>query len=109
MTYRKDIILFGIKLMLILKKEFDSEPVYNKKVHENQNKTYGDEASDFRDKEISKVGSDCACLAEINNWYCSQKQWELLSLLKECKYIEKEVIRYINEDIETFPRDSDEE
>ena len=53
--------------MLILKKEFDSEPVYNKKVHENQNKTYGDEASDFRDKEISKVGSDCACLAEINN------------------------------------------
>ena len=72
-------------------------------------KSYRDEASDFGYKEISKVSSDCACLAEINDWYWSQKQWELLSLLKECKYIEKEVIRYINEDIETFSRDSDEE
>ena len=72
-------------------------------------KSYRDEASDFGDKEISKVSSDCVCLAEINDWYWSQKQWELLSLLKECKYIEKEVIRYINEDIETFSRDSDEE
>ena len=30
-------------------------------------KSYRDEASDFGDKEISKVSSDCACLAEIND------------------------------------------
>ena len=43
--------------------------------------------------------------------FCSQKRWELLSavFLKECKYIEKKVIRHISENLSDFSSDSDEE
>ena len=34
---------------------------------------------------------------------CSQERWKLLPVfLKECKYIEKKVIRYINDDMRDF-------
>ena len=34
---------------------------------------------------------------------CSQERWKLLPVfLKECKYIEKKVIRYINDDMMDF-------
>ena len=36
-----------------IKKEFDSEPVYNKKILKTKIKSYGDKATDFHDKEIS--------------------------------------------------------
>ena len=65
MTYWKNIILFEIKLALILKKEFNSKPVYNKKNLKTKNKSYGDEATDFHDNEIPKAGFDCTCLAVI--------------------------------------------
>ena len=41
-----------------IKKEFDSEPVYNKKTLKTKIKSYGDEATDFYDKEIPKVDSN---------------------------------------------------
>ena len=41
MIYQKNIILFGIK------KEFDSEPVYNKEFLEIKIKSHGDEITDF--------------------------------------------------------------
>ena len=37
-TYWKNILLFWINSAAILKKDFDSKPVYNKKVFENENK-----------------------------------------------------------------------
>ena len=42
-----------------IKRESDSEPVYNKKLLKTKIKSYSDEATDFHDKEIPKVGSDC--------------------------------------------------
>ena len=38
-----------------MKKDFDSEPVYNKKFLETRIKSHGDEVTDFYDKEILKV------------------------------------------------------
>ena len=96
-TYCKNIVLFGIKLGLILKKEFDSEPVYNKRILKTKIKSFGDEAPDFHDKYISKAGYDYTCLAVITNESAlkKDKNYYLQVFLEECKYIEKEVIRNI--------------
>ena len=40
-----------------IKKEFDSKPVYNKNFLKTKIKSYGDEVTDFYDKEIPKVDS----------------------------------------------------
>ena len=48
-----------------LKKEFDSEPIHNKKFLKTKIKSDGDEATDFHDKEIPKVGYNYACEAVI--------------------------------------------
>ena len=49
-----------------IKKEIDREPVYNKKILKTTIKPYGDEATDFHNKEIPKVDSNHACLAVIS-------------------------------------------
>ena len=54
------------KVSADIKKEFDSEPVYNKYFLKTKIKSYSDEATDFHDKEIPKVGSTRICLAVIN-------------------------------------------
>ena len=51
---------------LIQKKEFHSEPVYNKKFLKTEIKSHGNEVTDFYDKEIPKVDSNHACTAVIN-------------------------------------------
>ena len=56
-------------LILILKKEFDSEPVYNNKFLKTKIKSYGDEATDFHNKGMSKAGSNHTCLAVITIGY----------------------------------------
>ena len=83
-----------------MKKEFDSELVYDKFL-KTKMKFYGDETTDFHDKKIPKVESDLTCLAVIildsalnkdGNYYPQE-------FLKECKYIKKVMIGYITEDI----------
>ena len=66
MTFWKNIKLFGIKSALISKKEFYSNPVYNKNFLKIKIKSRGDEVGDFHNKEISKMNSDHTCLALIN-------------------------------------------
>ena len=82
-----------------IKKEFDSEPVYNKHYLKTKIKSHGDEFTDFYDKKIPKLDSNHACLAVISldsahkkdeNYYC-------LVFLKECKYIEKNVVSHIHD------------
>ena len=41
-----------------IKREFDSEPVYNKEFLKPKIKSHGDKVSDFYDKEIPKVDSN---------------------------------------------------
>ena len=55
--------LIGKILSADIKKEFDSEPGYNKKFLKTKIKSYGDETTNFLDKEIPKAGSNCTCLA----------------------------------------------
>ena len=73
-------------------------------------KSHSDKNTDFCDKKIPKVGSNHTCLAiidldsalkEDNNYYP-----HLFS--KECKYIEKKVVRNINNNLSDFSSDDDE-
>ena len=82
------------------KKEFDSEPVYNKDFLKNKIKSHGDEITDFYEKKIPKVGSNHTCLAAISLDSALNKDWNDYPqvFLKECKYIEKKVINQIIDD-----------
>ena len=57
-------------------------------------KYYGDEVTDFYDKEIPKVDSNRTRLAVISLHSPLNKDYPQV-FLKECKYIEKKVIRDI--------------
>ena len=54
------------KVSTDIKKEFDSEPVYNKKFLTTKVKSHGDEVTDFYDKEIPKVHFNHTYLAVIS-------------------------------------------
>ena len=93
-----------------IKREFDSKPIYNKRLLKTKIKCYGCEAIDFHDKEVPKAGSNHTCLAAITNDSILKKEenYYLQVFLKECQYIAKEVIRHITEDLEVSPDDSHE-
>ena len=46
------------KVSADLKKEFDSEPIYNKEFLKTEIKSHGSEVTDFHDKKIPWVDSD---------------------------------------------------
>ena len=79
------------KVSANIRKEFDSEPVYNKKFWETKIKSYGYEVTNFYDEEITKVDSSQTCLAVISLDSALKKveNCYLQAFLKECKYIEK--------------------
>ena len=74
MTYQKNLILFGINSALI-KKEFDSESVYNENFLETKINSYDDKVTDSYDKLIPKVDSNDTCLAVIS-FNCALKKDE---------------------------------
>ena len=93
------------------KKEFDSEPVYNKKIFKTKIKSHSNEVTDFYDKEIPKVDFLHTSLAVISldsalkrddNYYPQV-------FLKKCKYIEKKVVRHINDKLSDFFSSDDDE
>ena len=53
------------KVSADIKKEFDSKPVYDKKCLKTKIKSNNDEATDFHNKEMHKVGSNYIYLAVI--------------------------------------------
>ena len=97
------------KVSADIKKEFDSEPVYNKNYLKTKIKSHGDEVTDFYDKKVSKLDSNHTCLAVINLDSALKKDdnYYLQVFLKECKCIEKEVVRHIIDDLESSSDDSD--
>ena len=100
------------KVSADIKKEFDSEPVYNKNfVRTKIKSSHSDEVTDFYDKEIPKE-SNHTCLAVISLDSALKKDdYYLQVFLKECKYIEKKVIRHIIDNLGDFSSfdESDEE
>ena len=91
MTYQKNIILFGIKSALIYKKESDSELSITKFCLKTKTESYGDEVTDFYDKEIPDVDSNHTCLVVISLDSALNKDGNYYPqvLIKECKYIEE--------------------
>ena len=72
-------------------------------------KSHGDKVTDFYDKEIPKVDSNHTCLVVISLDSVLKKDENYYSqvFLKECKYINKKVIRHIIDDKESSSDDSD--
>ena len=85
------------KVNVNMKKEFDSESAYKQEFLKTKIKSHDDEVTYFYDKKVPKVDSSHTCLAVItldstlkkDENYCPQV------FLKECKYIEKKVVRHI--------------
>ena len=67
-------------------------------------KSHDDEVTDFYGKKIPKVDSNHTCLAVISLDSALKKdgRYYLQVFLKECKYIEKTEIWYINENLSDF-------
>ena len=98
------------KVTADIKKEFDSEPVYNKNYLKTKIKSHGDEVTDFYDKKIPKLDSSHTCLAVISLDSALKKDDYHYPqvFLKECKYIEKKVVRHIYDNLSDFSFSSDE-
>ena len=54
------------KVSADIKKEFHSEPVYNKNYLKKKKKSHRDEVTDFDDKKITKLHSNNTCLTVIS-------------------------------------------
>ena len=72
-----------------------------------ETKSHGDEVTDFYDKEAPKMDSNHTCLAIIRLDSALNKDGNYYPqvFLKECKYIEKKVIRHINDNLSDFSSD----
>ena len=92
------------KVSADIKKEFDSEPVYNRELLKTKIKSHGDEVTDFHDKKFLKVGFNHTSLVVISLDSALKKDENYYPqvFLKECKYIEKKVARHINDNLSDF-------
>ena len=97
-----------------IKKEFESEPAYNKKYLKTEIKSYqGKINTNFHSGKIQKQGSQCICLSVIfiDSVYRTGKNYYPQVFLEECKYVVKGKMMpgYINVKMETASDDSYEE
>ena len=67
-------------------------------------KSDGDDVIDFYDKKIPKVDSNRTCLAVISldSAFKNNENYYQQVFLKECKYIEKKVIKHTNDNLSGF-------
>ena len=105
---------FWKKLKNSIKKEFDSEPIYNKKYLKAKIKSYnGKINTNFHNNIISKDGSQCICWSAIliDSFFGTGSNYYPQVLLEECKYVvkEKKILDYITDNIEISFDDSDKE
>ena len=76
-----------------IEKEFDDEPVYNKKILKTNIKSHG-KVTDFYDKEIPRVDSNHNCLAIMSLDSALNKDGNYYPqvVLKECKFIKSRLL-----------------
>ena len=77
----------------IIKKEFDSNSVYNERYIKTKIKSYnGKIKTNFHNNKISKEGSQCISLSVIwiDSVYKKDKNYYPQVLSEECKYVVKE-------------------
>ena len=91
-----------------IKKEFDRKPVKNIFFLKTKIKSHGHQLTDFCNEKIPKVDCNHTCLAVINFDSALKKDdhYYPQAFLKECKYIEKKMIRHINENFSDFTSSS---
>ena len=101
------------KVSTDIKKEFDSEPVYNKEFLKTKINFTVMKLQIFMIKKIPKMDSNHTCLAVIslNSALKNDDHYYPQVFLKDCKYIKKKVIRHINDNLGDFSSsdESDEE
>ena len=101
------------KVSANIKIQFNSESVFNKQFLKTKIKSHGDEVTDFCNKKISKVDFNHTCLSVISldSVLNNDGNYYLQGFLKESKYIEKKVLRHINDYLSdfSFSDESDEE
>ena len=100
------------KVSNAIKKEFDSNPVYNKKSWRTKTKSYNGKINTyFQNNKIPKEDSWFICLSVIwiDSIFRAGKNCYPQVLLEECKYVmkAKKIHNYINDDVE-ISSDSDE-
>ena len=97
------------KVSADIKKEFDREPVYNKNYLNTKIKSHSEEVRDFYDEKIPQLDSNHTCLAVISLDSTLKKNGNYYPqvFLKECKYIEKKVVRHINDNSSDFSYSSE--
>ena len=81
------------KVKNILKKEFDSEPVYNEKYLKAKIKSYyGKINTNVQNNKILKEGTQCICLSVILNDYVFKGDsiYYIQAFLEDCQYVVKE-------------------
>ena len=91
------------KISSDIKKEFDSELVNNQECLKTKIKSHCDEVTDFYGKKIPKLDSNQTCLPVISLGSALKKEENYYPqvFLKD-RYIEKKVIRYINDNLSDF-------
>ena len=91
------------KISADIKKEFDKKSFYKKEHLKTKIKSLDDEITDFYDKKFPKVDSSDTCLAVISLGSALKKSdnYYLPLFLKNCKYIEKKVIRHTIDNLES--------
>ena len=72
-------------------------------------KSHGDEVAEFYDKETTKMDPNPSCLAVISLDSALKKDGNYYPhvFLKECKFIEKKVIKHTIDDLESSSDNSD--
>ena len=90
------------------KKEFDNQPVYNKEFLKTKVKSLVTKLQNFTIKKFQMQTH--TCLAVINLDYALKKNYSYYPqvFLKECKCIDKKIIRHINDNLNHFSYSSDE-
>ena len=98
------------KVIAAIKKEQDSKQ-FHKEFLKTKRTSNGDEVTDFYEKKIPKVDYSHTCLAVISLDSARKRDdnYYRQVFLKECKYIEKKVVRHITDDLESSSDNSDEE
>ena len=91
------------KISSDIKKEFDSKLVNNQECLKTKIKSHCDEVTDFHGQKIPKLDSNQTCLPVISLDSALKKEENYYPqvFLKD-RYIEKKVIRYINDNLSDF-------
>ena len=93
------------KKVNIIKKEFNSNPVFNEKCIKTKLKHYnGKFNTNFHNNKIPKEGSQCICLSVIliDSVYKKDKNYYPQVFFEECKYVvkEKKKSKFITDNME---------